>query len=203
MHNRTETENGPLLFFFCLLLHLLFFFFGSHTMNELPLLQQNDKDSMGSVRKFSSVDSPSMPYSLEQILRICRSTGPKEILMKLAVNRHLLLVQISAIRIQSIIRKYLAKIKYWRFQRHFQFFQDMTFRFHQSILEEVILSFSLEITFSVFKAYHKYTDLSEKISFAFQDIADSLFEEVIDEFCSAIVIDVIENASTNYLIIHK
>jgi hypothetical protein len=170
-------------------------------MNEQTVLQ-DDNDSTNSVMK-SSVDSTSMPYSLEQILRICRSTGPKEILMKLAVNRHLLLVQISAIRIQAIIRKYLAKLKYWRFQRHFQFFQDMTNRFSQSILEEIILSFSLEISFSAIKAFHKYTNLTEKISLAFNDIADLFFDEIVSEFCSSIVIDVIESASTNYLIINK
>lgn len=140
---------------------------------------------------------------IEYMLRICRSTGPKEILIKLAVNRHLLVLQISAIKIQSIVRRYIAKMRYLMIKRHVQFFHKITEEFASIFVEEVVISSSLECALSFMKTYRKYLKLNETVNDLVAWLFSELLEEILSEFCYEIVIDIVNTASSNYLLLQR
>jgi hypothetical protein len=151
----------------------------------------------------SSIETLSSVNDIEYMLRICRSTGPKEILIKLAVNRHLLLLQISAIRIQSLTRKYLAKMKYLTIKRHVAFFQKITEGFKDLIVEEVVLSMAFEISLTFMKTYRKYLRVNETVEEVVKTQANQIVNEVVTKFAYESVIEILTTTADTFVIIQK
>eukprot|EP01040_Poterioochromonas_malhamensis_P016750 gene16750-19095_t len=142
-------------------------------------------------------------YSMEMMARICRSTGPKEVLIKLAVNRHLLLLQISAIKIQTLVRKFIAKTRYHRIQRHLKLFLTVTEEYSQRVLEEVVLSSSLEIVIRALKTAQDFQIVNSIIQGVFADVISEVLEEVREDLTYETVIDLLQSLSSSYLMLQK
>lgn len=142
-------------------------------------------------------------YSMEMMTRICRSTGPREILIKLAVNRHLLLLQISAIRIQAMIRRFIARRRFYRIKRHFQLFMSVTEDVSKRLMEEMVLSSSLEVALRALRTAQDYRILSTILKQTLDNILLEILEEVTQEMTYAMVVELVQALSTSYLMLQK
>lgn len=142
-------------------------------------------------------------YSMEMMARICRSTGPKEVLIKLAVNRHLLLLQISAIKIQTLVRTFIAKTRYHRIQRHLKLFLNVTEEYSERVLEEVVLSSALEIVLRALKTAQDFQIVNSIIHKVFADVISEVLEEVREDLTYETVIDLLQSLSSSYLMLQK
>ena len=135
----------------------------------------------------------------EAMLRISRSTGPKEILLKLAINRHLLELQLSAVKLQSIIRKFIAKRQVNRIRTYFAIFNRVTKEIADRYMEEMVLAICFEESLGYFRTYHRYEKAQSAIQFEIEAQTEELIDEVNAEMCYELIKDMLLNAVDIFL----
>ncbi len=132
---------------------------------------------------------------IEGLLRAARSTGPREVLLRLAVQRHMLTLQLSAVRIQTVVRQYQAKRRVQQIRRHVAIFLQKTKEIaYDQILEEYILSETMSLVMSVMKTQERYLLFRESIDRAMMKEVNQYVEEVLEEECMSIVVGCVKNA---------
>ena len=132
---------------------------------------------------------------IEGLLRAARSTGPREVLLRLAVQRHMLTLQLSAVRIQTVVRQYQAKRRVQQIRRHVAIFLQKTKEIaYDQILEEYILSETMSLVMSVMKTQERYLLYRESIDRAMMKEVNQYVEEVLEEECMSIVVGCVKNA---------
>lgn len=137
--------------------------------------------------------------TLEALLRAARSTGPKEILIKLAVNRHLLHMQLAAVRIQSRIRRYLAIQRVRRIRRRFHLFQRITLGLSERLVEEVVLASCMELNMQIILTHERYLQHKQLVGYLLIEEVDVIVQEVVESMAGEVVVEIVEQAADKIL----
>lgn len=132
---------------------------------------------------------------LEALLRAARSTGPREILIKLAVNRHLLQLQLAAVRIQSRIRQYQSRNRVDRIRRRFHLFQGITAQLCEVVVEEAVLGGCLEISMHAILTHERYQQHKQLVHETLMEEVEDIAREVVQSLASEVVVEIVEQAA--------
>ena len=111
-----------------------------------------------------------------------KSIAPKELLLKIAINTKLLYFELSAIKIQAIVRKFVANLRVNRIRRRLIVFMAVTEECSARYLEEMVLVSALEISMEYFRNQRRFTLLQDSVERELDVVADSILAEVLDEF---------------------
>jgi hypothetical protein len=141
--------------------------------------------------------------SLETLVRLCRSRTPRDILLKLAVNRHLLLTELSAIRIQTLMRQFLARRRYAKLRKNLERFTKITEKIVEWYIEENLIYFAFDISVTALKTHVQFNIMYHKIEEIILSQFNSVIDEVIYSIGKEIVLEILSQSATNYMILHK
>lgn len=160
----------------------------TNTIEELEINRELDNE----------IDRDDMS-PIESMLRAAKSTGPKEVLIKLAVNRHLLLLQLSAVKIQTLYRQYQAIQRVDKIRKRISLFQQITKEISENWLEETILQTTLELSMSLIRDGLRYQEILLTIKEEISSQRDIILEELLHEIIPEIVHEICFDASDLYL----
>jgi hypothetical protein len=114
-----------------------------------------------------------------------RSKVANDLLTKMAMNNRLLFYELTAIRIQSIVRKYLSRLRVARMKRRMALFFKITKDCAERYLEEFILANCFEISLEFYRHHMRFRLLQDSVErelvvCAEEIIADALVSEIED-----------------------
>jgi hypothetical protein len=159
--------------------------------NEREKVEDNDDNNNDKTIQYngkSLLSFPSKNNWMETLMRARRCTGPKEVLLRLAINRHVLQMQIAAVQIQTSYRRFAAQKRVERIKYRLKLFNTITETISTKILEEAVLAVILEMCFDVIKSREFTRLFRTKFTFAL----DNITNEIIDECCLILAFEVVE-----------
>lgn len=112
----------------------------------------------------------------------------------MATHNKLLLFELCAVRIQTLVRRYVAKLRVRRIQRRTELFMRITKDCADRYLEEFVLSTCLEIGLNFYRQHHRYKLLQGSVERELVSIVDQLQTEVLQESILDVVNDTISDA---------
>eukprot|EP01039_Chlorochromonas_danica_P011439 gene11439-12789_t len=136
---------------------------------------------------------------MENLVRAGRSTGPKEVLLRLAINRHLLSLQLAALQIQTSYRRYAAQMRVARIRRRFHTFCEVTQRLSEVVVEEVVLGTAWEISAAFLSLRDEVVMVRDGYGQAVQWLVESLLEQEVEEEVEEVAREVIAQAVDRFL----
>lgn len=117
----------------------------------------------------------------ETLVRAIRSTGPRELLLKLAVNREELQKQLHAVILQAAYRGYCGRRKAKLLRRRLAIFQRVTEQVADIIMEQFILQTSLDLAINFHKVNSRYHRLRQEVEEGIVAEMESIVIEVVNE----------------------
>lgn len=144
-------------------------------------------------------DKGSSTSWMENLVRAGRSTGPKEVLLRLAINRHLLSLQLAALQIQTSYRRYAAQMRVARIRRRFHYFCRLTERLSEVLVEEVVLGAALEISTAFLSLRDEVAVARDGYGKAVKWIVESWLEQEVREEVEEVAREVIAQAVDRFL----
>ncbi|RYH16983.1 hypothetical protein EON65_29275, partial [archaeon] len=140
---------------------------------------------------------------LEMLVRAGRSTGPKEVLLKLAINRHLLQLQLAAVQIQTHYRRYAAQIRVSIIKRRLELFHRITAQIASIMMEEIVLTMALEMSIDIVESRDQLQLMKSSMGRAMEQISLEIVDSVTNRFIFDVVKELITEATDAYLLIVK
>lgn len=123
-----------------------------------------------------------------------RSNKTQEILYRIEINSKLLYLECTVIKIQSMIRKYLAIKRVERLKYRIQLFLLLTEDYKNRMIEEVILQTSLEISINFIKCHQRYNNIKATVNNEIDIFINELINEYLIETFKNIVDETISEA---------
>eukprot|EP01031_Cornospumella_fuschlensis_P030911 gene30911-37357_t len=140
---------------------------------------------------------------LEVLVRAGRSTGPKEVLLKLAINRHLLQMQLAAVQIQTHYRRYAAQVRVNIIKRRLKLFHRLTEQIASIMMEEIILTMALEMSIDIVESRDQLQLMKSSMGRAMESISHDIVDSVASRMMLDIVKETIAEATDAFLAIVK
>eukprot|EP01031_Cornospumella_fuschlensis_P025847 gene25847-31215_t len=140
---------------------------------------------------------------LEVLVRAGRSTGPKEVLLKLAINRHLLQMQLAAVQIQTHYRRYAAQVRVNIIKRRLKLFHRLTEQIASIMMEEIILTMALEMSIDIVESRDHLQLMKSSMGRAMESISHDTVHSVASRMMLDIVKETIAEATDAFLAIVK
>jgi hypothetical protein len=126
-----------------------------------------------------------------------KSNGPREILQKLSLNSKLLYYEVNTIKIQSIIRRFLATRRVQRIRHHLKLFLEVTQQLMTSWVEETVLGTCLEISITYMKLNRRYLIMKQLVANEINFLCDEFLRSIVvmcaKEIVEEIMLEVNEN----------
>jgi len=135
-------------------------------------------------------------------LREMKSSKPQQLIQRILFNRHLLVIEIAAVRIQSICRGYLSRTRVHNIRMDGIAFQLATHDLNNVIIEEVIIIVALQLSLSTIETNKKMKQMKEDVSDSLIWIRDKYIEEFMSTLCELVVRETIQDAISRFMI-HK
>lgn len=124
-----------------------------------------------------------------------KSVVAQEILTRISINNQLLYFELTAIRIQSVVRRYLSTIRVQQIRRRIALFKNITEHIAARYVEEIVLATSFEISLEFYRQHMRFKRLQESVEseliFVASDILNELLEQLTLEVTNETITDVI------------
>lgn len=135
-------------------------------------------------------------------LRETKSSGPLSAMVKLSINAKLLVLEIAAVRVQTLYRQYAARKRVNLIKHHVKLFLEITTSFCERVVEEVVLASSFEISLGLIKSHRRYQILKAIVETEMVDTIEDLIMEEVVEKSRVVVVETITEV-TNYIVNRK
>lgn len=118
---------------------------------------------------------------IESLVRAIRSTGPRELLLKLAVHREELQRQLHAVMLQAVVRGFLGRQRVRRLTRRLNMFNRSTEVVASLLLEEFVLQTALDLAINFHRVNARYHRLRRNLEDGIAAEMESIVREVVQE----------------------
>lgn len=140
---------------------------------------------------------------VETLLRALRSTGPREVLLRLVTNRDELQKQLSAVMLQSAYRGYCGRKRAKKIRKHLNMFMTITEDLAATIMEEFTLASGLEIAVNFYRVNNRYNLLVQSLEEAMLLETISIIDMVSAEMVQEVVGELVSAFSDALLALRK
>ena len=123
-----------------------------------------------------------------------RSKAAHDILVRMALNNKLLLYELCAIRIQSLVRKFIARLRTARIRRRTELFMRITEDCANRYLEEFVLSSCLELSLEFYRHHRRFKLMQDSVEREIIVCIEQIQEEVITESIAEVAKETISDA---------
>lgn len=139
--------------------------------------------------------------SMSMLLRATRSTGPREVLLKIATDRIDLNRQLMAVAIQAVLRGFLARRRVRRMLNYLMSFLVVTDQLANVLIEEIVISASLEMCMDSYKTLQRYKEVIFATERALSWVSSGITVNEVDKMLHEIVRETIDDA--NSIVLHR
>lgn len=133
---------------------------------------------------------------MSMLLRATRSTGPREVLLKLATDRIDLNRQLMAVAIQAASRGFLARRRVKQMLNNLMSFLVVTDQLTNVLIEEIVISTTLEMCMDSYKTLQRYKEVIFLTERALLTVSSSIITNEVDEMLHEVVKETIEDANS-------
>ena len=155
-------------------------------------------------QQFKHEGMMSEKFPLEQInqllplirngIKESRSKGAQELLTRIAINNRLLQYELSAIKIQAVVRKFCSTLRVRRIRRRMELFMKVTEDCAARYLEEFVLSTCIEMSMLFYRQHARFKLTKESVERSITTTADTMMLEIIKESILDVVNSTVSDA---------
>jgi hypothetical protein len=150
------------------------------------------------IRNVSSFDPLRKLDSFLPLIQQCivesKSNVPKELLAKISLHSKLLFFEISAVRIQAMVRRKLAQWRMERMRNRLGMFLRITQDCSARFLEEVVLAAAFELSLSFYRSHNRFKRMKASVEVEIEKCKDRILVEVLDELCQQVTRETVTEA---------
>jgi len=159
------------------------------TMSVLPALNPHR------LRSYAALDSigillPQISHEAKE----SKSVSVKELIDRIAINNKLLYFELSAIRIQSLVRRFLARLRIHRLRRRLALFLRVTEACAERYVEEFVLATAFEIALEHIRKHQKFVRMRDSVDRSLITCSDDILQELMDEMTVELTKETISEA---------
>lgn len=155
------------------------------TAGRMAAVAQSFLPAIVSNKAFSSHDAlthiDSLLPMINSGIKESKSVVAQEIINRISINNKLLYFEMTAIRIQSAARKFLANLRVQRMKRRVELFVNITESCAARYVEEIVLATSFEICLEFYRQHNRFKMLQESVEKELSVVADELLRGLIDQ----------------------
>ncbi len=164
------------------------------TMYPLPELNSHRLNSYAALDSISVL----LPH-IKRNVKESKTDSVRDLIDRISINNKLLYFELSAVRLQSLVRRFLARLRVLRMRRHFELFMRVTKVCSERYLEEFILASAFEISIEFYRKQMKFEMMRDSVDRQLVAVSDHLLHEFVDELVVKVTNDTITEAINTVL----
>ena len=159
------------------------------TISALPALNGQRLSS------YSALDSiGSLLPQIRNDTKESKSQSVRELIDRISINNKLLYFELSAIRIQSTARKFLANLRIQRIRQRLALFLRVTQSCADRYIEEFVLASAFEISLEFYRQHRKFQMMKDSVDRELLICTEEITNELISELTVEVTNETISEA---------
>lgn len=146
------------------------------TMYALPELSSHRLNSYAALDSIGVL----LPH-IKRNVKESKTDSVRDLIDRISINNKLLYFELSAVRLQSLVRRFLARLRVMRMRRRFELFMRVTQACAERYLEEYVLASAFEISIEFYRKQMKFQMMRDSVDRQLLAVSDDVLNEVIDE----------------------
>ena len=159
------------------------------TINPLPELNSHRLNSYAALDSIGVL----LPH-IKRNVKESKTDSVRDLIDRISINNRLLYFELSAVRLQSLVRRFLARLRVLRMRRRFELFMRVTKACAERYLEEYVLASAFEISIEFYRKQMKFQMMRDSVDRQLVAVSDGLLNEAVDELVLEATNDTITEA---------